>query len=288
MRGSPEINERIASIYIEWKSERKVKKDTKGNPVMNEKGTNVLYEYDGYFKYYDREKKEDVKLPMPFRFIPLEVLSTIKGFNNEFKCGIVSNEVKYIAKEPLEVKTWKGGLSVKGLYKDIKGEIDAIGGKYGNSVYVGFFIDDKLEIANIQIHGAALSPFIEYGKTHKKLTEEGAMQVKSFKEDTVGDNTFASPIFEELVVSAETLVDADKLGIKLKEYLDGYFKRGNAKEEDAITEQVAKEVQQKVEEERKGYMKPNDIANGGDSHIDPIDDLPFLFNPNFFKIDRFS
>lgn len=237
MRGQTQESTKPAKIYFEWKSAKKVKKSPEGHAILD-KNDKPTYEYDGYFTYYDKAKGEDVKVPLPFRFIPLEVLSCVKGFNDKNKCGIYSNEVKSIKNDVLTVNTFKGGLSVKGLYGTIKGEIDAMGGKFANSVYIGYRVGDKLELCNLQIHGASLSPFIEYGKLHKDLTQKGAMQVKSFKIATVGDNQFAEPIFEELPITPETEAEAIELANTLKVYLDGYF-GGDSKKDDAPVERVA-------------------------------------------------
>lgn len=244
MRGQTQESTKPAKLYLEWKSAKKVKKSPEGHAILD-KNDKPTYEYDGYFTFYDKDKGEEVKVPLPFRFIPLEVLSCVKGFNDKNKCGIWSNEVKSIKNDVLTVNTFKGGLSVKGLYNNIKGEIDAMGGKFANSVYIGYRIDGKLELCNIQIHGAALSPFIEYGKLHKDLTQKGAMQVKSFKIATVGDNQFAEPIFEELPITPETEQEAIELANTLKVYLDGYFGH-EPKKEDTPKESAAPTAESNV------------------------------------------
>ena len=255
MRGQKQESTKPATIYFEWKSVEKVKKNQEGHAILD-KNDKPTYDYDGYFIYYDKAKGEDVKVPLPFRFIPIEVLSTIKGFNQTHRCGVWSNEVKHINTDELTVNTYKGGLSVKGVYDKIKGEVKSMGGKFANSVYIGYRIDGKLELCNLQIHGASLSPFIEYGKLHKDLTQKGAMQVKSFKIATVGDNQFAEPIFEELPITPETESEAIELANTLKVYLDGYF-GGNSKK-DVVPHDV----------ERVSETKP--VAT-----VDASDDLPF-------------
>ena len=279
MRGIKDENKRIAELYIEWKSTKKPKKDKDGH-IMTDAKDKVLYEYDGFFKYYDKDKGEDIKIPFPFRFIPLEVLVTIKGYNESLKTGVYSNEVKWSGKEPLTVKTFKGGLSATGLYKDIKAEIDTMGGKFANSVYIGYKIDGKLVICNIQVHGAALSPFIEYGKEHKNLTQKGAMQVKTFALETKGDNTFAYPVFEELEITPETELEAEMLGCNLKEYLDEYFKKNQNLGGDAI--EVGKKEVGKMQPNENVYREspPLDINDApeetNEEHIpDENPDVPF-------------
>lgn len=285
-RSKIETKEQIATRYFEWKSESKVKKDGEGHVVLDDKDR-PIYEYDGYFEYFDGEKK--VKQPLPFRFIPLEILATIKGFDKANACGIFSNEIKYTKEQPLTVRSWKGGEIAKGLYQDIIGEVDQWGGKYCKSVYIGFFIDDELVICNIQVHGAALFPFMEYENgskekgivAHKNLTSKGAMQVKSFALKTTGSNTYAEPVFEELEITPETDAKAKELDVKLQEYLTYYFAK-------TLNGKVTTDVKKEVPNENKERMQPNrnaatDTPSGGDEEIPLVDDLPFLVNPNLFK-----
>ena len=69
----------------------------------------------GEFFFYDKEKEESVKVPVPLYFVVLDELATISGYNKKNDCGIYSNEVHKTATEILRVKTFKGGESIIGL-----------------------------------------------------------------------------------------------------------------------------------------------------------------------------
>jgi len=211
-RSKNEVKERIAQRYFEWDSE------------------------SGQFKYYDHEEKKSVKVPLPFKFIPLDVLGTIKGFNDHLKCGVYSNEVKRVGEQELSVKTFKNGEFAKGLYKDIKGKIVANGGKYANSVYIAYKLGDELVICNIQLTGAAMSSFIDYTKDHKDFMTNGGMQVNGYSNEKKRATKYTKPIFEFMETSKETEKKAIELDIKLQDYLDKYFNASSKGESDAIVD----------------------------------------------------
>ena len=73
-----------SEIYIEWKSN------------------------DEKFAYYDKVKEKRVFIDLPFRFLTLDVLQTVGGFNSKKESGIYANEVHNVAKENLTVKYKKG------------------------------------------------------------------------------------------------------------------------------------------------------------------------------------
>ena len=52
---------------------------------------------DGSLSYFDKslgEKGTKVNMPLPFTFIPLDMLATISGFNDASGSGIWCNEIK--------------------------------------------------------------------------------------------------------------------------------------------------------------------------------------------------
>lgn len=48
---------------------------------------------DKCFSYYDKEKKENVKVELPLTFVILEHYHTVKGWNDKSESGIYANEV---------------------------------------------------------------------------------------------------------------------------------------------------------------------------------------------------
>ena len=90
---------------------------------------------DKCFSYYDKDEQKNISISLPFKFLVLDELHTIKGWNDATSSAIYSNEVKFISKETLTVKPFKGNEIAKGLYKDIKKKIVAAGGHYTKSIY---------------------------------------------------------------------------------------------------------------------------------------------------------
>ena len=83
----------------------------------------------GTVVYYDKLTKEDVEVKLPFTFLLLDVLATIKGFDKSTKESIWSNEVRNTKETPLLVK--KGSVLFKnGMYSDIKADVVSAGAVY--------------------------------------------------------------------------------------------------------------------------------------------------------------
>ena len=64
--------------------------------------------------FWDKASQSDVKLPMPFAFIPLYEMTTVKGYNHKENKSYWSNEVKNSQKDILTV------MSKNNLTKEIK------------------------------------------------------------------------------------------------------------------------------------------------------------------------
>lgn len=158
-----------AKVFLEWKSN------------------------DKCFAYYDKDKKENVKIPLPFTFVVLEEMHTVKGWNDASGSGIFSNEVKFISKEELTVKAFKGGEIAKGLYSEIKPKINNAGGVYHKSLYV---MSTDGELMNVSFKGAAVKEWGEFTqKTRTRLTDEW-VTVAEAKEGKKGSVTFNTPVFK--------------------------------------------------------------------------------------------
>jgi hypothetical protein len=147
---------------------------------------------DKCFSYYDKEKSTNVKVELPFKFLVLDELHTISGWNDASSSSIYSNEVKFISKEPMTVKPFKGNEIAKGIYKDIKDKIVAAGGHYVKSIYI--MLEDG-SLANIQLKGAAVQKWGEFtAKTRSRLTDEWII-VKDTLEGKKGAVKFYTPNF---------------------------------------------------------------------------------------------
>lgn len=207
---------------------------SRSNPnEMSERPTNPSVRFIDWdsdnkqFKYYDKETKQNVPIKLPFSFLVLDTLATIKGWSNESDSGIWSNEIKNIKTDILTVMT-KKGVEAKGTYEQIKGKVS--GSKYCQSVYIAYPENKVWQIANIQMKGAALGSWIEFCSPDKKSGNKrpdllnGAVQVKSTEEGKVGKIVFNKPVFTYIeTVPAEVQEKALVLDKELQEYLVKYF-----------------------------------------------------------------
>lgn len=186
----------------------------------------------GGFYYWDKEQKKRIPIPLPFRFMVLDTLSTIKGYNKALDYGYYSNEIRDIKKEILTVRS-KSGIMAKGLYEEVKAECD--GAKYCQSVYAAIKEGDKFALCNIAFVGCAVGAWIEFRKKVKKIYD-GAVSVDEMLAGKTGKIEYQSPIFKMIEVSPEAETAATALDKELQEYLTAYFKRNNEAVADAHVE----------------------------------------------------
>ncbi|AXH74765.1 MAG: hypothetical protein [Bacteriophage sp.] len=191
---------------------------------------------NGVIKYYDKEKEEKMELKLPFTFIVLDTLATIKGWNDPSDSGIYSNEVRDITKDVLLVKSFKGPQIAEGFYRDIKNTIIANGGHYSSSVYIAYAYNNIFQIGNIQFKGAALNSWVEFTKANRNAIMKQAIVITGYTEGKKGAVTFKIPTFGLREISASTEETAKDLDKELQEYLNVYLSKKQ------VVEQVA-EVQ---------------------------------------------
>ena len=176
---------------------------------------------DKNFSFYDKELKENVAIPLPFKFLVLDEMHTVKGWNDATSSAIYSNEVKFISKEVMTVKPFKGNEIAKGIYKDIKEKIVAAGAHYVKSVYV--MLEDGT-LANVQLKGSAVQAWGEFTqKTKSRLSEEW-VQVATAKEGKKGAVKFNVPefTFSKSISDLES-EQADEAFNTLEAYLKTYL-----------------------------------------------------------------
>jgi membrane-bound inhibitor of C-type lysozyme len=178
---------------------------------------------DKCFSFYNKETKENELVSLPFRFIVLDQLSTVKGWNDRLSGGIVSNEVRYLGKEKLTVVCYHGEQKTKiveGLYSEIKEKVIAEGGRYHNSVYV--MLEDG-SIANLQFKGAGAGEWQKFSKAKNRLVDEWVI-VKGHTDGKKGSVKFTTPKFEfERSMNDSESELADSNYDTLKAYLDQYL-----------------------------------------------------------------
>ena len=187
---------------------------------------------DGSIRYYDKRDKRNVTIDLPFTFMLLDQLSTVKGWHDQSESGIYSNEVKDTRAETLVVKAFKGGILAEGFYSQIRDRVAAQGGHYVSNLYIAYRGETELQIGSLQFKGAALGAWMEFQKQSGKDIYKRAVVIDGYTEGQKGRVVFRVPKFRLKDVSEETNDQATELDRQLQTYLASYFKR-------ARTEQVA-------------------------------------------------
>ena len=205
----------------------------------------------GKFYYYDSENEVNVFFETDIYVIPLDELSTIKGFHDRSQSGIYSNEVKNTTKEPLIVKSFKGGTIATGLYQDIKGKLE--GGDYAKSVYCAMIIPvvgDKteLELVNLSLHGSSIGPWIDA----KISVDSGNVIIlkPSTEQLKKGATIYFAPKIVKSKVRQDILERCIQMDVELQEYLKGYLSKPIEK-----TEQITDSQQP----EKNNYIQEDDL-----------------------------
>ena len=178
------------------------------------------------FVYFDKDTKTNVTVPLPFKFLVLDELHTIKGWNDATESGIYANEVKFISRDEMVVKPFKGNEIARGLYKDIKEKAKAAGGHYVKSIYI--MLEDG-SIANLQLKGAACQTWGDFtAKSKTRLVDEW-VSVVGFDEAKKGSVKYTTPIFGYLASLGGAEADlADEAFNTLEAYLKTYLAKAEA------------------------------------------------------------
>jgi len=215
----------------------------------------------GGFRYYDKEadagkdekgnekKGLNIEVPLPFRFLVLDCISTIKGFSDADQSGFWSNEIRDIKKEEFVVRN-KKGICAKGLYENVINDRNCNGARYVQSIYIATKEGDKLVIANVQMIGAALSAWIEFRKKNKIY--EGAIAVDSMIEGKKGKTVYQIPVFSMLPVTQTSNDAAMALDKELQQYLTLYFAKNSTMVVESHVEEVATENTQTTDAPTEG------------------------------------
>lgn len=218
----------------------------------------------GVVRYYDKEAKKNVDVPLPFTFLVLDELASVRGWHDASESGIYSNEVRDTTKDLLVVKTFKGGTLAEGYYKAIKDRVNAEGGQFVANCYVAVKLDGGLTLCSIRFKGAALGAWMEFRKANRGLLYERAVRIVGFKEGKKGRIIFRVPTFELKDAAKETNEQAIGLDKTLQAYLDGYLQRKTRDQADAPTGEP--DGAQPSGEDEYGQPPPAELTD---------DDIPF-------------
>lgn len=201
---------------------------------------------DKCFSYYDKESQKDVQVQLPFKFLVLDELSSVKGWSDGLTGQIISNEVKYISRDTITAKCYHKNAKgekvtteiAKGLYKDIKEKVNSAGAKYHKSIYI--MLEDGT-LANIQLKGASVQQWgVFTQKTKSRLTDEWVIVEKAV-DGKKGAVKFTTPEFKFFKsLSEQEASQADDCFNELETYLKTYLAKAEPpiEEIEVIDEEV--------------------------------------------------
>lgn len=189
----------------------------------------------GFVRWYDKDAKNQVKAPLPFTFLLLDELSTVKGWHDPSESGIYANEVRDTRQDVLVVRSFKGGELASGVYKSIRDRVAAQGGHYCTSLYLAYKDGDELKIGNLSLKGAATSAWMDFKKSAPTRKDANGRSLRAYFIDAVkiaefeqlkkGATVYRVPKFSLQPVSAESNQQAVALDAELQAFLADYLKR---------------------------------------------------------------
>lgn len=180
------------------------------------------------FTYYDKESEKNQVVSTPFTFLVLKELSTIRGWDEDSKSQIYSNEVVDISKEKMAVRSFKGGLIAEGVYKDIKDKIVASGAHYSKSIYA---MTKGGKLINVNLKGAAFGEWINFTKKSRNRLGDEWVTVTGSKTEKNGGVTYEVPVFSfSGVLSKDDFENATNADVIFKDYLSAYTNQNKVEE----------------------------------------------------------
>lgn len=221
---------------------------------------------EGCFQYWDKEEERNVPLKMPFKFLFLKQLHTVKGWSNSSESGIYSNEVDKIGEEKMNVRSFKGGQIAEGLWKDIKAKVKDFGGHYVRSVYIML---ENGTLANLQLKGSQAQEWYEFTKkTFKRLQDEW-VEVSGADGRKNGSVKYTVPIFVFNTSLNSTENDkAEKVYATIKMYMDAYLESNQE-------ERVLESAVENYENKQQMQPVPPIEEDAKLAAVEEDDDLPF-------------
>jgi hypothetical protein len=186
----------------------------------------------GTLNWYNKEQEKNIPVKLPFQFLVLDQLATIKGYNKQLATGFWSNEVRNTRKEELTVRS-KQGVVYTGFYKNEQGVVQVPkGADYTQSVYIAHKIGDKYVLGNINMKGSSRSAWFDFANTCKP--ENGTVVMDIGEKQTAQTGDFYPPVFTYQPSTDEENTEAVRLDKELQIYLNQYLAAQKQDEEERI------------------------------------------------------
>lgn len=184
----------------------------------------------GKVVYWDKENKVEVEVKLPFVFLPLDQLSTIKGYSKIDKSGYWSNEVRNVTKDSFTVRT-SHGIKEDGLYSTLANSRSK-GAKYTKSIYCAYKQGDDWILANFNASGSALSAWIEFSNGIVVENGKVALTGSTHVPEANGISEYYIPTFEYQHSTPEEDKIAIAMDKDLQVYLSQYLAQPHVSEEE--------------------------------------------------------
>lgn len=196
------------------------------------------------FSYWDKAEKKNILIPLPFTFLPLHRGVCIKGYSDPENTSYLSNEVKDINKDILNVRAYNNGTKkntafCSGLWNDIKDKVKIkLGGKTGWSESLYSAVKNpttkKLELVNVQLNGSGLTHWRDFIKDNDIWAN--AVQVKEVTNEKKGVNKYFAPKFSCVKIKKETDIEAAVLQKQIIAFLTDYYAKNASNTESSTAE----------------------------------------------------
>ena len=187
---------------------------------------------DKLFSFWSKADEKELTQTLPFKFLLLDELHTIGGWNDSSESRIFANEVKFIGKQEITVKASKGGVLAKGIYSAIKEQAKNAGGHYLKSIYI--MLEDN-SLANIKLKGSAVKEWGDFTQANRAALSGQWIEINKAVEAKKGSIKYSTPEFtlgKILTPNEET--DADACFDTLEAYLKAYLVQQDAEEIEVV------------------------------------------------------
>lgn len=152
------------------------------------------YSDDECFKYWDKEKAENVAITLPDEIVVVAEWNSIWGYVQALNTWVRSNEV-FNFNDPFVVRKNDGSIWLQGTWNEIKEQVK--GAKAKLQKHVHYTTADSLELKTLIISWAALTAWIDSLQKDKIANPTThKLKLKEIKKWKIWKIEYTYPVFE--------------------------------------------------------------------------------------------
>lgn len=152
------------------------------------------YSDDECFKYWDKEKAENVAITLPDEIVVVAEWNSIWGYVQALNTWVRSNEV-FNFNDPFVVRKNDGSLWLQGAWNEIKEQVK--GAKAKLQKHIHYTTADSLELKTLIISWAALTAWIDSLQKDKIANPTThKLKLKEIKKWKIWKIEYTYPVFE--------------------------------------------------------------------------------------------